>query len=193
MTYSWGRIKLGFATEVKHWAPWRNERGRSSTPSYSQEVSSRGKKPLEVEKGLSGGDIGNIDDEKEQNNKRGEEKVKEKEEKDKKHEAENKKQKGPCKPKAEVTPRVVLNDPALQAHREHICTYAIIWKFMGLWPMKKVLQALIKYHWKPKGGIDLHLGSKGFFTVVFTNIEDKDKVFEGGPYFYAAAGLYMWP
>ena len=46
---------------------------------------------------------------------------------------------------------------------------------------------------KPKGNIDLHLGSKGFFTMVFTNIEDKDRIFEGGPYFFAAAGLYMRP
>jgi len=102
-------------------------------------------------------------------------------------------QKGPCKPKAEVTPRVVLNDPSLQAHMDHMRTYVIICKFMGLWPTEKALQAWIKYHWKPKGGIDLHLGSKGFFTMVFTNIEDKDRVFEGGPYFYVAAGLYMRP
>jgi len=41
--------------------------------------------------------------------------------------------------------------------------------------------------------ITRHLGSKGFFAVVFTRLEDKDRVFEGGPYFYATAGLYMWP
>ena len=29
--------------------------------------------------------------------------------------------------------------------------------------------------------------------VVFTNIEDKDRLFEGGPYFFTAAGLYMRP
>ncbi len=29
--------------------------------------------------------------------------------------------------------------------------------------------------------------------MVFTNIEDKDRIFEGGPYFYATAGLYMRP
>ena len=29
--------------------------------------------------------------------------------------------------------------------------------------------------------------------MVFANIEDKDRVFEGGPYFYAAEGLYMQP
>eukprot|EP00253_Pinus_taeda_P034636 PITA_34636 len=80
-----------------------------------------------------------------------------------------------------------------EAHREHMGTYPIICKFMGLWPTEKALQSWIKYHWEPKGSIDLHLGSKVFFTVVFTNIEDKDKIFEGGPYFYVAAGLYMRP
>ena len=45
---------------------------------------------------------------------------------------------------------------------------------MGLWPTEKDLQTWIKCHWKPKGIIDLRLGSKGFFTVVFANIEDKD-------------------
>ena len=87
----------------------------------------------------------------------------------------------------------MLNNPALQVHREHMGTYAIICKFMGLWPTKKDLQTWIKYYSKPKGSIDLHLGLKGLFTVVFTNIEDKDRIFEGGPYFYAAAGLYMQP
>lgn len=64
---------------------------------------------------------------------------------------------------------------------------------MGLWPTEKALQMWIMYHWKPKGSTDLHLRSKGFFTVVFISIEDKDKIFEGGPYFYAATGLYMQP
>lgn len=29
--------------------------------------------------------------------------------------------------------------------------------------------------------------------MVFSNIEDKDRIFEGGPYFYAASSLYMRP
>jgi hypothetical protein len=28
--------------------------------------------------------------------------------------------------------------------------------------------------------VDLHLGLKGFFTIVFMNLEDRDKIFEGG-------------
>ena len=71
--------------------------------------------------------------------------------------------------------------------------YAIICKFMGVWPSERTLCQWIRVHWKPKGDVQLHLGAKGFFTVVFSNMDDKDKVFEGGPYFLAVAGLYMRP
>jgi len=56
-----------------------------------------------------------------------------------------------------------------------------------------VLCQWIKQHWKPKGDVKIHLGAKGFFTVVFTNLEDRNRVFDGGPYFFALAGLYMRP
>ena len=64
---------------------------------------------------------------------------------------------------------------------------------MGFWPSEKALCQWIKQVWKPRGEVQLHLGAKGFFTVVFTNLDDKDQIFEGGPYFYASAGLYMRP
>jgi hypothetical protein len=41
--------------------------------------------------------------------------------------------------------------------------------------------------------VEIHLGSKGFFTTIFMNLEDRDRFFEGGPYFHASAGLYMRP
>ena len=37
------------------------------------------------------------------------------------------------------------------------------------------------------------MGSKSFFTLVFMNLEDRDRVFERGPYFHASTGLYMQP
>ena len=55
-----------------------------------------------------------------------------------------------------------------------------------------MLRNWINYQWKPSGEVELHLGSKGFFTTVFMNLEDRDKVFEGGAYFHASSGLYMW-
>ena len=39
----------------------------------------------------------------------------------------------------------------------------------------------------------MHLGSKGFFTIIFFNQEDKDRVLERGPYFYFSASLYLEP
>lgn len=159
-------------------------KGGSSTRSYKDAVSSRSISPTRNSK--DGMNYRNRDNEKETDGTRTKENnsTKEKEEEYKNFGSRDKKQKGPCKPKAEITPQVILNDPALQEHMEHMGTYAIICKFMGLWPTKKALQTWIKYHWKPKGSIYLHLGSKGFFTIVFSNIEDKDRIFEGGPYFF---------
>ena len=44
-----------------------------------------------------------------------------------------------------------------------------------------------------KGGNTPSSGIQGILIVVFTSLEDKYRVFEGGPYFYAAAGFYIWP
>jgi hypothetical protein len=41
---------------------------------------------------------------------------------------------------------------------------------------------------EPKGDYELQLSSKGFFTIIFYNLEDKDRVFENGPYFYNSTG-----
>eukprot|EP00253_Pinus_taeda_P031991 PITA_31991 len=70
--------------------------------------------------------------------------------------------------------------------------HAVMCKFMGMWPAKRAYQ-WIRQHWKPRGDVKLHLGAKGFFTVMFTNLEDKDRIFDGGPYFMASTGLYMRP
>lgn len=37
----------------------------------------------------------------------------------------------------------------------------------------------------------MKLGAKGFFTVIFVNLEDKERIFEEGPYFMNNAGLFM--
>lgn len=52
--------------------------------------------------------------------------TKENEEEVKENGTKNKAQIGPRKPKAIVTHTVVLNEPSLQAHRDHMQTYAII-------------------------------------------------------------------
>jgi hypothetical protein len=88
---------------------------------------------------------------------------------------------------------VILEDPQMQLYRDQMKAHELICKFMGLWSTERTLRNWIKYHWKPNGEVELHLGSNGFFTTVFINLGDRDRVFEGGPYFHELAGLYMQP
>lgn len=69
--------------------------------------------------------------------------------------------------------------------------HALICKFVGFWPSERDLAKWIQQRWKPKGHIDLKLGEKGFFIVIFSNLEDKERTFEGGPYFMKNAGLFL--
>jgi hypothetical protein len=64
-------------------------------------------------------------------------------------------------------------------------------KFLGLWPSERDLVKWIHHWWRPKGHYDLQLGSKGFFTIIFHNIEDRNRIFDGGPYFFNSARLFL--
>lgn len=88
-------------------------RGGSSTPSYKDAVAGKGKTPIISNKSFVNGR--NRDKEKETDGNKTMENssTKDKEEEDKSHGARDKKQKGPCKPIAEIIPRIILNDPAL--------------------------------------------------------------------------------
>ena len=69
--------------------------------------------------------------------------------------------------------------------------HSLIGNFVGLQPLEKALIWWINSTWKPKGHFDLHLGSKGFFTIFFISLEDRNRVFDGGPYFYYLIGLFL--
>lgn len=69
--------------------------------------------------------------------------------------------------------------------------HAIIGKFIGIWPNEKALRAWINVKWHPKGHITLHMGPKAFFTAVFNCLEDRNRVLDGGPYFFNYAGLFL--
>ena len=58
--------------------------------------------------------------------------------------------------------------------------HALIGNFVGLQPSKKTLVWWINSTWKPKGHYDMHLGSKGFFTISLLNLEDQNRILEGG-------------
>jgi hypothetical protein len=173
--------------------------GGKGTPSYKQVVVDRGKGTSNgvfkaPATGTSGSDPGKHQERSRDKNETREEVAKEtQKEAQETAKANGTEGRNPCKPKTTMIPKVVLEDPQTQLYRDQMKTHALICKFMGLWPTERTLRNWIKYHWKPNGEVELHLGSKGFFTTVFINLEDRDRVFEGGPYFHASAGLYMQP
>jgi hypothetical protein len=173
--------------------------GGKGTPSYKQEVVDRGKGPRGVgfkapATGTSGSNLGKRQERnQDKNESTGEEAKETQSEAQETAKANGTEGRNPCKPKTTMIPKVILENPQTQLYSDQMKTHALICKFMGLWPTKRTLRNWIKYHWKLNGEVELHLGSKGFFTAVFMNLGDRDRVFKGGPYFHASAGLYMQP
>jgi hypothetical protein len=69
--------------------------------------------------------------------------------------------------------------------------HTLVGKFLGLWPSERDLIKWIQYWWKPKGHYELQLVSKGFFTIILHNLEDRTRIFDGGPYIFNSAGLFL--
>lgn len=100
---------------------------------------------------------------------------------------------GGCLPKT-------ITIPAIQVISRNVRERVKLWKekslsrkFVGIWPHEKDLIRWIKSTWNPKGHYDLHLDANGFFTIIFFNMEDRDQVLEGSPYFFFLVGLYLRP
>jgi hypothetical protein len=98
---------------------------------------------------------------------------------------------GTCIPQAPVAPRYVIKTTRKGKHMQFMQDHALIRKFLGLWPSKKDLDHWIKVWWNPKGDYELQLSSKGFLKIILYKLEDKDRIFEGIPYLYNLADLYL--
>jgi hypothetical protein len=96
-----------------------------------------------------------------------------------------------CLPKSAETTRYKIRPGSLAEKIQYMKDHAIISKFIGTWPNEKELVRWIRQWWKPKGDVDLQLGSKGFFTTIFHSLEDRARVFDNGTYFYGSVGLHM--
>ena len=98
---------------------------------------------------------------------------------------------GKCIPQTEKAPRYHISSTRVGEHKQFMQEHALIGKFLGLWPSERELLKWIKHWWNPKGDYDVQLSSKGFFTIILYNLEDKDRIFENGPYFFNSAGLFL--
>lgn len=73
------------------------------------------------------------------------------------------------------------------------CTqdHAIICKFMGIWAREVDILRWIQIKWQLKAPFNLYLLAKGFFTVIFEDLEDRKHILHNGPYFMNSVGLFV--
>jgi hypothetical protein len=98
---------------------------------------------------------------------------------------------GKCIPQAPHAPKYIVSSPRIEEQKQYMRDYALVGKFLGLWPSERDLVKWIQHWWKPKGHYELQLGSKGFFTIILHNLEDRNCIFYGGSYFFNSAGLFL--
>lgn len=98
---------------------------------------------------------------------------------------------GKSLPRSSEIPTMTIKSDGLEEHIQYMKDHALIAKFVGIWPIEKDLICWINHHWKPRGDYELRLGAKKFFIIIFYNLEDKNKIFEGGSYLYNLTGLYL--
>jgi hypothetical protein len=84
---------------------------------------------------------------------------------------------GKCIPQAPQASKYIISSPRIEEQKKYMRDNALVGKFLGLWPSEQDLIKWIQYWWKPKGHYELQLGSKGFFTIILHNLEDRQSHF----------------
>jgi len=87
--------------------------------------------------------------------------------------------------------RFIIPMNKLERYRSYMKYIVLICKLIGVWPIEKDLTKWIQQKWQPQDHIELKLRARGFFTIKFSNLQDKEKVFENGPYFHYNASFFM--
>jgi hypothetical protein len=98
---------------------------------------------------------------------------------------------GKCIPQAPQAPKYIISTPRIEEQKKYMRDYALVGKFLGLWPSEHDLVKWIHQWWKPKGDYDLQMGSKGLFTIILHNLEDRNHIFYGGLYFFNSTWLFL--
>lgn len=62
---------------------------------------------------------------------------------------------------------------------------------MGIRPRESNILRWIKIKWQSKAPFDLRLYAKGFFTVIFEDLDDHKCILHNGPYFMNNVELFM--
>jgi hypothetical protein len=98
-----------------------------------------------------------------------------------------------CLPKVKDNLKFEINIEKIVGYIQFMQEHAFIGKFLGIWSSEKSLTWWINTTWKQKYHIDLKLEYKGLFTIICSNLEDHERIFEKKTYFFNSTGLHIKP
>ena len=98
-----------------------------------------------------------------------------------------------CLQRAEDRPILIIQPEQVSEDVEYWSNHALICKFLGLRLSLPVLESWARRIWNPEGDMEVLLAANNYFMVIFSSMSDRNKAFEGGPYFFNQVGLFIKP
>ncbi|XP_059068311.1 uncharacterized protein LOC131040439 [Cryptomeria japonica] len=98
-----------------------------------------------------------------------------------------------CLERSEDRPVLVIQPEQVLEDVDYWGKHALICKFLGLRLSLPVLESWARQIWNPEGDMEILLAANNYFLVIFSSIADRNRAFEGGPYFFNQVGLFIKP
>ena len=98
-----------------------------------------------------------------------------------------------CLERSNDRPVLVIQPEQIFEDVEYWGKHALICNFLGLQLSLPVLESWASRIWNLEGDMEILLAANNYFMVIFSNMTDRNKVFEGGPYFFNKVGLFIKP
>ena len=98
-----------------------------------------------------------------------------------------------CLEKCKERPKLVIPVAMIAEDVEYFSNHSLYCKFLGLRVSLQFLEAWARRTWELEGEMEIMLLANNYFMVTFNCTADRNRVFEGGPYFYNKVGLFVKP
>ncbi|XP_059076969.1 uncharacterized protein LOC131876167 [Cryptomeria japonica] len=98
-----------------------------------------------------------------------------------------------CLERCKVRPKFVVPPEMITDDIDYYSNHSLYCKFLGMRVSLQFLELWAQRTWEPVGEMEIMLLANNYFMVTFNCIADRNKVFEGGPYFHNNVGLFIKP
>ncbi|XP_059068347.1 uncharacterized protein LOC131858890 [Cryptomeria japonica] len=98
-----------------------------------------------------------------------------------------------CLERCKERPKVVVPVEMIADDVEYYSHHSLYCKFLGMRVSLQFLEVWAQRTWEPEGEMEIMLLANSYFMVTFYCTADRNRVFEGGPYFHNKVGLFIKP